>query len=380
MRLLISSSNYLYEYNEGKLNKIKKGSFWKKSGPNYVYKDAYHGKEKLEFKGNVIDFSEDYFIVKTRFFQMYKGTDLVRTFKFDVNSIQVLKENIYSRQGDMRFAPGNILIGSPEFVAIYDESLNPLYEVTALELGVNEIIDVRMIAEGQKGAGHLRIISKDNLTVLEINPITKIAYSTINFKTMGLIEGINDYAFNVKNRAQVLNVEDKVVLVLNDLGIILIYDEYYKFQEKIELLKTPIDFLTPCFDGVDGIEEDDYRQYIDMYGSRMEHENIRRMDKINKTGTSVLNMDDLQELTDGVIIYGSRDCVHCEGAIDMVSDAHKEFDFKSYYMDLSDEEMYRKEKDIKSYPTTVILKDGEEKHRFVGKLNYEDFLEKLEEE
>ena len=380
MRLLISSSNYLYEYNEGKLNKIKKGSFWKKSGPNYVYKDAYHGKEKLEFKGNVIDFSEDYFIVKTRFFQMYKGTDLVRTFKFDVNSIQVLKENIYSRQGDMRFAPGNILIGSPEFVAIYDESLNPLYEVTALELGVNEIIDVRMIAEGQKGAGHLRIIAKDNLTVLEINPITKIAYSTINFKTMGLIEGINDYAFNVKNRAQVLNVEDKVVLVLNDLGIILVYDEYYKFQEKIELLKTPIDFLTPCFDGVDGIEEDDYRQYIDMYGSRLEHENIRRMDKINKTGTSVLNMDDLQELTDGVIIYGSRDCVHCEGAIDMVSDAHKEFDFKSYYMDLSDEEMYRKEKDIKSYPTTVILKDGEEKHRFVGKLNYEDFLEKLEEE
>lgn len=380
MRLLISSSNYLYEYNEGKLNKIKKGSFWKKSGPNYVYKDAYHGKEKLEFKGNVIDFSEDYFIVKTRFFQMYKGIDLVRTFKFDVNSIQVLKENIYSRQGDMRFAPGNILIGSPEFVAIYDESLNPLYEVTALELGVNEIIDVRMIAEGQKGAGHLRIISKDNLTVLEINPITKIAYSTINFKTMGLIEGINDYAFNVKNRAQVLNVEDKVVLVLNDLGIILVYDEYYKFQEKIELLKTPIDFLTPCFDGVDGIEEDDYRQYIDMYGSRMEHENIRRMDKINKTGTSVLNMDDLQELTDGVIIYGSRDCVHCEGAIDMVSDAHREFDFKSYYMDLSDEEMYRKEKDIKSYPTTVILKDGEEKHRFVGKLNYEDFLEKLEEE
>lgn len=380
MRLLISSSNYLYEYNEGKLNKIKKGSFWKKSGPNYVYKDAYHGKEKLEFKGNVIDFSEDYFIVKTRFFQMYKGTDLVRTFKFDVNSIQVLKENIYSRQGDMRFAPGNILIGSPEFVAIYDESLNPLYEVTALELGVNEIIDARMIAEGQKGAGHLRIISKDNLTVLEINPITKIAYSTINFKTMGLIEGINDYAFNVKNRAQVLNVEDKVVLVLNDLGIILVYDEYYKFQEKIELLKTPIDFLTPCFDGVDGIEEDDYRQYIDMYGSRMEHENIRRMDKINKTGTSVLNMDDLQELTDGVIIYGSRDCVHCEGAIDMVSDAHKEFDFKSYYMDLSDEEMYRKEKDIKSYPTTVILKDGQEKHRFVGKLNYEDFLEKLEEE
>lgn len=380
MRLLISSSNYLYEYNEGKLNKIKKGSFWKKSGPNYVYKDAYHGKEKLEFKGNVIDFSEDYFIVKTRFFQMYKGTDLVRTFKFDVNSIQVLKENIYSRQGDMRFAPGNILIGSPEFVAIYDESLNPLYEVTALELGVNEIIDARMIAEGQKGAGHLRIIAKDNLTVLEINPITKIAYSTINFKTMGLIEGINDYAFNVKNRAQVLNVEDKVVLVLNDLGIILVYDEYYKFQEKIELLKTPIDFLTPCFDGVDGIEEDDYRQYIDMYGSRMEHENIRRMDKINKTGTSVLNMDDLQELTDGVIIYGSRDCVHCEGAIDMVSDAHKEFDFKSYYMDLSDEEMYRKEKDIKSYPTTVILKDGQEKHRFVGKLNYEDFLEKLEEE
>lgn len=380
MRLLISSSNYLYEYNEGKLNKIKKGSFWKKSGPNYVYKDTYHGKEKLEFKGNVIDFSEDYFIVKTRFFQMYKGTDLVRTFKFDVNSIQVLKENIYSRQGDMRFAPGNILIGSPEFVAIYDESLNPLYEVTALELGVNEIIDVRMIAEGQKGAGHLRIIAKDNLTVLEINPITKIAYSTINFKTMGLIEGINDYAFNVKNRAQVLNVEDKVVLVLNDLGIILVYDEYYKFQEKIELLKTPIDFLTPCFDGVDGIEEDDYRQYIDMYGSRMEHENIRRMDKINKTGTSVLNMDDLQELTDGVIIYGSRDCVHCEGAIDMVSDAHKEFDFKSYYMDLSDEEMYRKEKDIKSYPTTVILKDGQEKHRFVGKLNYEDFLEKLEEE
>lgn len=380
MRLLISSSNYLYEYNEGKLNKIKKGSFWKKSGPNYVYKDAYHGKEKLEFKGNVIDFSEDYFIVKTRFFQMYKGVDLVRTFKFDVNSIQVLKENIYSRQGDMRFAPGNILIGSPEFVAIYDESLNPLYEVTALELGVNEIIDVRMIAEGQKGAGHLRIIAKDNLTVLEINPITKIAYSTINFKTMGLIEGINDYAFNVKNRAQVLNVEDKVVLVLNDLGIILVYDEYYKFQEKIELLKTPIDFLTPCFDGVDGIEEDDYRQYIDMYGSRMEHENIRRMDKINKTGTSVLNMDDLQELTDGVIIYGSRDCVHCEGAIDMVSDAHKEFDFKSYYMDLSDEEMYRKEKDIKSYPTTVILKDGQEKHRFVGKLNYEDFLEKLEEE
>ena len=311
---------------------------------------------------------------------MYKGTDLVRTFKFDVNSIQVLKENIYSRQGDMRFAPGNILIGSPEFVAIYDESLNPLYEVTALELGVNEIIDVRMIAEGQKGAGHLRIIAKDNLTVLEINPITKIAYSTINFKTMGLIEGINDYAFNVKNRAQVLNVEDKVVLVLNDLGIILVYDEYYKFQEKIELLKTPIDFLTPCFDGVDEIEEDDYRQYIDMYGSRMEHENIRRMDKINKTGTSVLNMDDLQELTDGVIIYGSRDCVHCEGAIDMVSDAHKEFDFKSYYMDLSDEEMYRKEKDIKSYPTTVILKDGQEKHRFVGKLNYEDFLEKLEEE
>lgn len=380
MRLLISSSNYLYEYNEGKLNKIKKGSFWKKSGPNYVYKDAYHGKEKLEFKGNVIDFSEDYFIVKTRFFQMYKGMDLMRTFKFDVNSIQVLKENIYSRQGDMRFAPGNILIGSPEFVAIYDESLNPLYEVTALELGVNEIIDVRMIAEGQKGAGHLRIIAKDNLTVLEINPITKIAYSTINFKTMGLIEGINDYAFNVKNRAQVLNVEDKVVLVLNDLGIILVYDEYYKFQEKIELLKTPIDFLTPCFDGVDGIEEDDYRQYIDMYGSRMEHENIRRMDKINKTGTSVLNMDDLQELTDGVIIYGSRDCVHCEGAIDMVSDAHKEFDFKSYYMDLSDEEMYRKEKDIKSYPTTVILKDGQEKHRFVGKLNYEDFLEKLEEE
>ncbi|WP_308552731.1 thioredoxin family protein [uncultured Peptoniphilus sp.] len=380
MRLLISSSNYLYEYNEGKLNKIKKGSFWKKSGPNYVYKDAYHGKEKLEFKGNVIDFSEEYFIVKTRFFQMYKGTDLVRTFKFDVNSIQVLKENIYSRQGDMRFAPGNILIGSPEFVAIYDESLNPLYEVTALELGVNEIIDARMIAEGQKGAGHLRIIAKDNLTVLEINPITKIAYSTINFKTMGLIEGINDYAFNVKNRAQVLNVEDKVVLVLNDLGIILIYDEYYKFQEKIELLKTPIDFLTPCFDGVDGIVEDDYRQYIDMYGSRMEHENIRRMDKINKTGTSVLNMDDLQELTDGVIIYGSRDCVHCEGAIDMVSDAHKEFDFKSYYMDLSDEEMYRKEKDIKSYPTTVILKDGQEKHRFVGKLNYEDFLEKLEEE
>ena len=380
MRLLISSSNYLYEYNEGKLNKIKKGSFWKKSGSNYVYKDAYHGKEKLEFKGNVIDFSEDYFIVKTRFFQMYKGTDLVRTFKFDVNSIQVLKENIYSRQGDMRFAPGNILIGSPEFVAIYDESLNPLYEVTALELGVNEIIDVRMIAEGQKGAGHLRIIAKDNLTVLEINPITKIAYSTINFKTMGLIEGINDYAFNVKNRAQVLNVEDKVVLVLNDLGIILVYDEYYKFQEKIELLKTPIDFLTPCFDGVDEIEEDDYRQYIDMYGSRMEHENIRRMDKINKTGTSVLNMDDLQELTDGVIIYGSRDCVHCEGAIDMVSDAHKEFDFKSYYMDLSDEEMYRKEKDIKSYPTTVILKDGQEKHRFVGKLNYEDFLEKLEEE
>lgn len=380
MRLLISSSNYLYEYNEGKLNKIKKGSFWKKSGPNCVYKDAYHGKEKLEFKGNVIDFSEDYFIVKTRFFQMYKGTDLVRTFKFDVNSIQVLKENIYSRQGDMRFAPGNILIGSPEFVAIYDESLNPLYEVTALELGVNEIIDVRMIAEGQKGAGHLRIIAKDNLTVLEINPITKIAYSTINFKTMGLIEGINDYAFNVKNRAQVLNVEDKVVLVLNDLGIILVYDEYYKFQEKIELLKTPIDFLTPCFDGVDEIEEDDYRQYIDMYGSRMEHENIRRMDKINKTGTSVLNMDDLQELTDGVIIYGSRDCVHCEGAIDMVSDAHKEFDFKSYYMDLSDEEMYRKEKDIKSYPTTVILKDGQEKHRFVGKLNYEDFLEKLEEE
>ena len=380
MRLLISSSNYLYEYNEGKLNKIKKGSFWKKSGPNYVYKDAYHGKQKLEFKGNVIDFSEDYFIVKTRFFQMYKGTDLVRTFKFDVNSIQVLKENIYSRQGDMRFAPGNILIGSPEFVAIYDESLNPLYEVTALELGVNEIIDVRMIAEGQKGAGHLRIIAKDNLTVLEINPITKIAYSTINFKTMGLIEGINDYAFNVKNRAQVLNVEDKVVLVLNDLGIILVYDEYYKFQEKIELLKTPIDFLTPCFDGVDEIEEDDYRQYIDMYGSRMEHENIRRMDKINKTGTSVLNMDDLQELTDGVIIYGSRDCVHCEGAIDMVSDAHKEFDFKSYYMDLSDEEMYRKEKDIKSYPTTVILKDGQEKHRFVGKLNYEDFLEKLEEE
>lgn len=380
MRLLISSSNNLYEYNEGKLNKIKKGSFWKKSGPNYVYKDAYHGKEKLEFKGNVIDFSEDYFIVKTRFFQMYKGTDLVRTFKFDVNSIQVLKENIYSRQGDMRFAPGNILIGSPEFVAIYDESLNPLYEVTALELGVNEIIDVRMIAEGQKGAGHLRIIAKDNLTVLEINPITKIAYSTINFKTMGLIEGINDYAFNVKNRAQVLNVEDKVILVLNDLGIILVYDEYYKFQEKIELLKTPIDFLTPCFDGVDGIEEDDYRQYIDMYGSRMEHENIRRMDKINKTGTSVLNMDDLQELTDGVIIYGSRDCVHCEGAIDMVSDAHKEFDFKSYYMDLSDEEMYRKEKDIKSYPTTVILKDGQEKHRFVGKLNYEDFLEKLEEE
>lgn len=380
MRLLISSSNNLYEYNEGKLNKIKKGSFWKKSGPNYVYKDAYHGKEKLEFKGNVIDFSEDYFIVKTRFFQMYKGTDLVRTFKFDVNSIQVLKENIYSRQGDMRFAPGNILIGSPEFVAIYDESLNPLYEVTALELGVNEIIDVRMIAEGQKGAGHLRIIAKDNLTVLEINPITKIAYSTINFKTMGLIEGINDYAFNVKNRAQVLNVEDKVVLVLNDLGIILVYDEYYKFQEKIELLKTPIDFLTPCFDGVDGIEEDDYRQYIDMYGSRIEHENIRRMDKINKTGTSVLNMDDLQELTDGVIIYGSRDCVHCEGAIDMVSDAHREFDFKSYYMDLSDEEMYRKEKDIKSYPTTVILKDGQEKHRFVGKLNYEDFLEKLEEE
>lgn len=380
MRLLISSSNYLYEYNEGKLNKLKKGSFWKKSGPNYVYKDAYHGKEKLEFKGNVIDFSEDYFIVKTRFFQMYKGTDLVRTFKFDVNSIQVLKENIYSRQGDMRFAPGNILIGSPEFVAIYDESLNPLYEVTALELGVNEIIDARMIAEGQKGAGHLRIIAKDNLTVLEINPITKIAYSTINFKTMGLIEGINDYAFNVKNRAQVLNVEDKVVLVLNDLGIILVYDEYYKFQEKIELLKTPIDFLTPCFDGVDEIEEDDYRQYIDMYGSRMEHENIRRMDKINKTGTSVLNMDDLQELTDGVIIYGSRDCVHCEGAIDMVSDAHKEFDFKSYYMDLSDEEMYRKEKDIKSYPTTVILKDGQEKHRFVGKLNYEDFLEKLEEE
>lgn len=380
MRLLISSSNNLYEYNEGKLNKIKKGSFWKKSGPNYVYKDAYHGKEKLEFKGNVIDFSEDYFIVKTRFFQMYRGTDLVRTFKFDVNSIQVLKENIYSRQGDMRFALGNILIGSPEFVAIYDESLNPLYEVTALELGVNEIIDVRMIAEGQKGAGHLRIIAKDNLTVLEINPITKIAYSTINFKTMGLIEGINDYAFNVKNRAQVLNVEDKVVLVLNDLGIILVYDEYYKFQEKIELLKTPIDFLTPCFDGVDGIEEDDYRQYIDMYGSRMEHENIRRMDKINKTGTSVLNMDDLQELTDGVIIYGSRDCVHCEGAIDMVSDAHKEFDFKSYYMDLSDEEMYRKEKDIKSYPTTVILKDGQEKHRFVGKLNYEDFLEKLEEE
>lgn len=380
MRLLISSSNYLYEYNGGKLNKIKKGSFWKKSGPNYVYKDAYHGKEKLEFKGNVIDFSEDYFIVKTRFFQMYKGIDLVRTFKFDVNSIQVLKENIYSRQGDMRFAPGNILIGSPEFVAIYDESLNPLYEVTALELGVNEIIDARMIAEGQKGAGHLRIIAKDNLTVLEINPITKIAYSTINFKTMGLIEGINDYAFNVKNRAQVLNVEDKVVLVLNDLGIILVYDEYYKFQEKIELLKTPIDFLTPCFDGVDEIEEDDYRQYIDMYGSRMEHENIRRMDKINKTGTSVLNMDDLQELTDGVIIYGSRDCVHCEGAIDMVSDAHKEFDFKSYYMDLSDEEMYRKEKDIKSYPTTVILKDGEEKHRFVGKLNYEDFLEKLEEE
>lgn len=380
MRLLISSSNYLYEYNEGKLNKIKKGSFWKKSGPNYVYKDTYHGKEKLEFKGNVIDFSEDYFIVKTRFFQMYKGTDLVRTFKFDVNSIQVLKENIYSRQGDMRFAPGNILIGSPEFVAIYDESLNPLYEVTALELGVNEIIDVRMIAEGQKGAGHLRIIAKDNLTVLEINPITKIAYSTINFKTMGLIEGINDYAFNVKNRAQVLNVADKVVLVLNDLGIILVYDEYYKFQEKIELLKTPIDFLTPCFDGVDEIEEDDYRQYIDMYGSRMEHENIRRMDKINKTGTSVLNMDDLQELTDGVIIYGSRDCVHCEGAIDMVSDAHKEFDFKSYYMDLSDEEMYRKEKDIKSYPTTVILKDGQEKHRFVGKLNYEDFLEKLEEE
>lgn len=380
MRLLISSSNYLYEYNEGKLNKIKKGSFWKKSGPNYVYKDAYHGKEKLEFKGNVIDFSEDYFIVKTRFFQMYKGTDLVRTFKFDVNSIQVLKENIYSRQGDMRFAPGNILIGSPEFVAIYDESLNPLYEVTALELGVNEIIDARMIAEGQKGAGHLRIIAKNNLTVLEINPITKIAYSTINFKTMGLIEGINDYAFNVKNRAQVLNVEDKVVLVLNDLGIILVYDEYYKFQEKIELLKTPIDFLTPCFDGVDEIEEDDYRQYIDMYGSRMEHENIRRMDKINKTGTSVLNMDDLQELIDGVIIYGSRDCVHCEGAIDMVSDAHKEFDFKSYYMDLSDEEMYRKEKDIKSYPTTVILKDGEEKHRFVGKLNYEDFLEKLEEE
>lgn len=380
MRLLISSSNNLYEYNEGKLNKIKKGSFWKKSGPNYVYKDAYHGKEKLEFKGNVIDFSEDYFIVKTRFFQMYRGTDLMRTFKFDVNSIQVLKENIYSRQGDMRFAPGNILIGSPEFVAIYDESLNPLYEVTALELGVNEIIDVRMIAEGQKGAGHLRIIAKDNLTVLEINPITKIAYSTINFKTMGLIEGINDYAFNVKNRAQVLNVEDKVVLVLNDLGIILVYDEYYKFQEKIELLKTPIDFLTPCFDGVDEIEEDDYRQYIDMYGSRMEHENIRRMDKINKTGTSVLNMDDLQELTDGVIIYGSRDCVHCEGAIDMVSDAHKEFDFKSYYMDLSDEEMYRKEKDIKSYPTTVILKDGQEKHRFVGKLNYEDFLEKLEEE
>lgn len=380
MRLLISSSNYLYEYNEGKLNKIKKGSFWKKSGPNYVYKDAYHGKEKLDFKGNVIDFSEDYFIVKTRFFQMYKGTDLVRTFKFDVNSIQVLKENIYSRQGDMRFAPGNILIGSPEFVAIYDESLNPLYEVTALELGVNEIIDARMIAEGQKGAGHLRIIAKDNLTVLEINPITKIAYSTINFKTMGLIEGINDYAFNVKNRAQVLNVEDKVVLVLNDLGIILVYDEYYKFQEKIELLKTPIDFLTPCFDGVDEIEEDDYRQYIDMYGSRMEHENIRRMDKINKTGTSVLNMDDLQELTDGVIIYGSRDCVHCEGAIDMVSDAHKEFDFKSYYMDLSDEEMYRKERDIKSYPTTVILKDGQEKHRFVGKLNYEDFLEKLEEE
>lgn len=380
MRLLISSSNYLYEYNEGKLNKIKKGSFWKKSGPNYVYKDAYHGKQKLEFKGNVIDFSEDYFIVKTRFFQMYKGTDLVRTFKFDVNSIQVLKENIYSRQGDMRFTPGNILIGSQEFVAIYDESLNPLYEVTALELGVNEIIDARMIAEGQKGAGHLRIIAKDNLTVLEINPITKIAYSTINFKTMGLIEGINDYAFNVKNRAQVLNVEDKVVLVLNDLGIILVYDEYYKFQEKIELLKTPIDFLTPCFDGVDEIEEDDYRQYIDMYGSRMEHENIRRMDKINKTGTSVLNMDDLQELTDGVIIYGSRDCVHCEGAIDMVSDAHKEFDFKSYYMDLSDEEMYRKEKDIKSYPTTVILKDGEEKHRFVGKLNYEDFLEKLEEE
>ncbi len=380
MRLLISSSNNLYEYNEGKLNKIKKGSFWEKSGPNYVYKDAYHGKEKLEFKGNVIDFSEDYFIVKTRFFQMYKGTDLVRTFKFDVNSIQVLKENIYSRQGDMRFAPGNILIGSPEFVAIYDESLNPLYEVTALELGVNEIIDVRMIAEGQKGAGHLRIIAKDNLTVLEINPITKIAYSTINFKTMGLIEGINDYAFNVKNRAQVLNVEDKVVLVLNDLGIILVYDEYYKFQEKIELLKTPIDFLTPCFDGVDGIEEDDYRQYIDMYGSRIEHENIRRMDKINKTGTSVLNMDDLQELTDGVIIYGSRDCVHCEGAIDMVSDAHREFDFKSYYMDLSDEEMYRKEKDIKSYPTTVILKDGQEKHRFVGKLNYEDFLEKLEEE
>lgn len=380
MRLLISSGNQIYEYNEKKLNKLKKGCFWKKSGEEYIYKDTYHGKEDITFKGNIIDFSEDYFIIKTRFFQMYKGENLMRTFKFDVNSIQVLKENIYSKQGDMRFAPGNVLIGSPEFVAIYDESLNPLYEVTALELGINEIIGAHIIEEGEKGAGHLRIISKDNLTILEINPITKVPYYTINFKTMGLIEGINDYAFNVKNRAQVLNVEDKIVVVLNDVGTILVYDEYYKFVEKIELLKTPIDYVTTCFDGAEKIEEDTYRQYIDMYGSRMEHENMRRMDKINKTGTSVLNMDDLVELTDGVIIYGSRDCVHCEGAIDMVSDAHKEFDFKSYYMDLSDEEMYRKEKDIKSYPTTVILKDGEEKHRFVGKLNYEDFLEKLEEE
>lgn len=380
MRLLISSKNFLYEYKENELLKLKEGSFWKKIGENYIYKNFYNGEDFFSFKGNIIDFSGDFFVVKKRYFQLYKKERLLRTFPFEVKNIEILEENIYSKQGDSRFNPGNILITSDEFVRVLDENLNTIYELTRRELGCGTILNGEMIKSGLKGEGHLRVVSKDNLKIMELNPITKIPYKTIDYKTLKLVEGINDYYFNVKNRVQILDFPEFILLVLNDLGKFMIFDHYFHFVEEIKVLSDPIDFVTTNFEGINEIKTSSYRQFVDIFGSKLEHENMRKLEKINKMGSNVIVPGEESDLKNGVIIYGSRNCVHCEGVLDMMSDAHEELDFKSYYMDLTEYELIRKEKNIKSYPTTVIIKNGMEVARFVGKLNYDDFLDKLEEE
>lgn len=378
MYKLISSMGKVYLYKDKKLIREEEGSFWKINEENYISENK---SKNRAFKNTILDFSHNYFLVDENVSKVYEENE-EEAFYIDKNILALDKicTNIYADQGDLRFKDGNLLIVKKDEIYILDEKKEKVYSLKAQDLKVDSFKKAHFIQRGNFGESHLLIVAEKNLSlVLEVSPITKEILMEINYKNANLIGDINDFLFKNCKRADAKRIGSDTFLVLNDFGLI------YKFNKDKHLtdflfLKDPIDY---CYFSEKEINLDFGKpvwQYLKLYGNLQEKQAAGKAKKINDSGSTILNYKNFySHKKDCLIIFGSQNCIHCEGALEIIKDAHKEMNFVSYYMDLTNESLIREKFKIRAYPTSIIFKGGKEFKRFTGKINYDDLLDALEE-